>query len=109
MRRLITPTLLAALAFTLPAPGLAAARPAETMAAYHGRVRPILEKHCYDCHGNGIAKGGVTLDAFASDAEVTARPELWHAVLRNVQAGLMPVHEEGIPRPSADEIRTLSE
>lgn len=109
MRRLSSPTLLAALAFSLPAAGLAAARPAETLAAYHGRVRPILEKHCYDCHGNGIAKGGVTLDAFASDAEVTARPELWHAVLRNVQAGLMPVHEEGIPRPSADEIRTLAE
>ena len=109
MRRFTSPTLLVALAFTLPAAGLAAARPAETLAAYHGRVRPILEKHCYDCHGNGIAKGGVTLDAFASDAEVTARPELWHAVLRNVQAGLMPVHEEGIPRPSADEIRTLAE
>ncbi len=109
MRRLSSPTLLVALAFALPAAGLAAARPAETLAAYHGRVRPILEKHCYDCHGNGIAKGGVTLDAFASDAEVTARPELWHAVLRNVQAGLMPVHEEGVARPSPEETRTLAE
>ena len=109
MRRLSSPPLLAVLASVLPAAGLAAARPAETLAAYHASVRPILERHCFDCHGNGIAKGGVTLDAFASDAEVTARPELWHAVLRNVQAGLMPVHEEGVARPSAEEIRTLAD
>ncbi|MBM3844285.1 MAG: DUF1587 domain-containing protein, partial [Verrucomicrobia bacterium] len=102
------PALLTALALALPAAGLAAARPPETLATYHSAVRPILERHCYDCHGNGIAKGGVTLDAFASDAEVTARPELWHAVLRNVQAGLMPVHEEGIARPSPEELRTLT-
>ncbi|MBM3866879.1 MAG: hypothetical protein FJ381_13495, partial [Verrucomicrobia bacterium] len=100
--------LLTALALALPAAGRDTARPPETLATFHTAVRPILEKHCYDCHGNGISKGGVTLDAFASDAEVTARPELWHAVLRNVQAGLMPAHEEGVARPSPEELRTLA-
>jgi len=100
--------LLTALALALPAAGRVTARPPETLAMFHTAVRPILEKHCYDCHGNGISKGGVTLDAFASDAEVTARPELWHAVLRNVQAGLMPAHEEGVARPSPEELRTLA-
>jgi len=100
--------LLTALALALPAAGRDTTRPPETLATFHTAVRPILEKHCYDCHGNGISKGGVTLDAFASDAEVTARPELWHAVLRNVQAGLMPAHEEGVARPSPEELRTLA-
>ncbi len=109
MRRPSPSALIASLALALPAAALAAARPPATLATYRTAVQPILERHCYDCHGNGIAKGGVTLDAFASDAEVTARPELWHAVLRNVQAGLMPVHEEGISRPTPEETRTLTE
>lgn len=108
MPRPLPSALLTALALALPAAGREAARPPETLAMFHTAVRPILEKHCYDCHGNGISKGGVTLDAFASDAEVTARPELWHAVLRNVQAGLMPAHEEGVARPSPEELRTLA-
>lgn len=108
MPRPLPSALLTALALALPAAGRVTARPPETLAMFHTAVRPILEKHCYDCHGNGISKGGVTLDAFASDAEVTARPELWHAVLRNVQAGLMPAHEEGVARPSPEELRTLA-
>src|SRR5207237_299179 len=43
----------------LPSSG-AAAEP--NLQAFHRDIQPVLEKYCYDCHGGGVAKGGVTLD-----------------------------------------------
>lgn len=76
-------------------------------ANFRQKVQPILEKYCYDCHGNGLSKGGVTLDEFSSDAELVDKTSLWHAALKNVQAGLMPPREEGMAPPTATELRSL--
>ncbi len=95
------------LAFGLAAGGLAAADNAAA-ASYHQKVAPLLSKYCYDCHGGGIGKGRVTLDEFASDAEMLAKRDLWLAALKNVRAGLMPPREEGLERPTTAEIDTLS-
>lgn len=91
---------------------LAADATATSAAAnFHGKVAPILEKYCYDCHGNGVGKGNVSFDEFASDAEVLERKDLWLAALKNVRGGLMPPREEGDEdaRPTAEEIGTLSQ
>lgn len=79
-------------------------------ASYHQNVAPILEKYCYDCHGNGVGKGSVSFDEFESDAELLAKRDLWLAALKNVRGGLMPPREEGDEdaRPTADEIAKLS-
>lgn len=53
-----TRILLATLLLTLTTSALADTPPDFTSA-----VQPILAKHCYDCHGNGHRKGGLTLDA----------------------------------------------
>ena len=96
----------------LAALGLAGAlRAADTSPAavnYHEKVKPILAKYCYDCHGNGLDKGRVTLDEFSSDAEILGKRDLWLAALRNVRAGLMPPREEDLDRPTDAEINTLS-
>ena len=62
-------------------------------------ARGVLDRYCFDCHGNGIAKGGVTLDG-SSEAEHRANPELWARVLRNVRAGIMPPADEPRPEPA---------
>lgn len=85
---------------------LPAATP-DAAASYHASVKPLLEKYCYDCHGNGIGKGSVTLDEFASDAEMLGKKDLWLAALKNVRGGLMPPREEDAPRPTTQEIATL--
>ncbi|HUQ71507.1 MAG TPA: DUF1549 domain-containing protein, partial [Planctomycetaceae bacterium] len=42
--------------------GLAADAPSpEQLAFYEKEVRPLLEQHCFKCHGPGKAKGGLTL------------------------------------------------
>ncbi|HEY1108845.1 MAG TPA: DUF1587 domain-containing protein, partial [Opitutaceae bacterium] len=104
------------LRLTLPVLALAtapwaAAEPTPTAAAnYHKKVAPILEKYCYDCHGNGLEKGKVSFDTFASDKEMLAKRDLWLAALKNVRAGMMPPREEGAEdfRPDAEELATLS-
>ena len=58
-------------------------------------IDPILDSYCYDCHGFGTNKGGVTLDEFT--AENIGDHELWMRVLRNSRAHIMPPLEEYQP------------
>ncbi|HKE94238.1 MAG TPA: DUF1592 domain-containing protein, partial [Povalibacter sp.] len=71
---------------------------------YHSIVSPILEKHCYECHGDGYDKGRVAFDMLESDAQILD-PTLWLKVLNNTRAGLMPA--ENKPHLSPVEQATL--
>lgn len=66
--------------------------PARTdqVALFEKEILPILEDHCYGCHGDGEDKGKVTLDTFGSTAELMNQQELWVHVLKNIRGGLMP-------------------
>ena len=84
------------------------ARAADGAAAtrFSERVQPLLEQYCYGCHGMGSKKGGVSLDKFdVEDAAAVDARELWHGVLKNVRAGIMP--PPGKPKPTADELKVL--
>jgi hypothetical protein len=72
--------------------------------AYQDTVLPILEKHCYECHGDGYDKGKVAFDSLES-AEQILKPDLWVRVLLNTRAGLMPADRK--PRLSPAEQQTL--
>jgi len=63
------------------------------------RVQPILEQYCYGCHGYGASEADRTLDEFASEEALVGNVELWHAVLKNVRAGIMPPAGEDRPAP----------
>ena len=92
--------LLAALA--LGVPGALLARTA--VQTYHSSIVPILEKHCYECHGDGYDKGKVAFDQLETDPQIL-KPELWVRVLLNTRAGLMPAERK--PRLSPAEQATL--
>ncbi|MCC7337171.1 MAG: hypothetical protein IT422_18930 [Pirellulaceae bacterium] len=62
---------------------------AEIARRFQQQVAPILERHCFACHGDGANEGQVALDDFAA-IEPTLRPLLWSRVLKNVRAGIMP-------------------
>ncbi|MEY2411290.1 MAG: hypothetical protein QOF48_3960, partial [Verrucomicrobiota bacterium] len=68
-------------------------------------IQPLLAHYCYDCHGDGAAKGKVAFDGFGSVDELMAQRNLWQAVLRNTRAGLMPPEKK--PRPSPVEQQML--
>lgn len=67
---------------------------------YQSTISPILEKHCYECHGDGYDKGQVAFDTLETDAQ-KLDPSLWLRVLVNTRAGLMPAEQK--PRLSAAE------
>ena len=73
---------------------------------YDDKIKPLLEKYCYDCHADGMKKGQVELDHFKSDEEVLAADDLWFRVLKNVRAEVMPPAKKKT-RPSAEEIKIL--
>jgi hypothetical protein len=72
-------------------------------------IQPLLTKYCYDCHAAGVNKGQVAFDELATSADILGSHELWELSLRNVRAGIMPPIEEGVDRPSADEIARISQ
>jgi hypothetical protein len=91
----------AALALALLFPTLANAAE-RAVPKFDDDVRPILEDRCFQCHGGGIKKGGVDLEAASA-----ADRKLWWAVLRNLRSGIMP--PAGEPQPSDHERQRLED
>ncbi len=61
-------------------------------------VRPLLEKHCFACHGEKIQQSGVRLDNLSEDLVQHRRDaEIWHTVLNKIRRDEMP--PKGLPRP----------
>src|SRR5215212_5815963 len=77
----------------------------EAVATYRKEIQPILAKYCFDCHADGAKKGNVSFDGFKSDDELVGKHELWHAVLKNTRAEIMPPARK--PRPTAAEQQVL--
>jgi WD40 repeat protein len=51
------------------APAAAPAGPAQPKVTYDDHVRPILRDHCFACHAQDRAKGGLVLDSYAKTME----------------------------------------
>jgi hypothetical protein len=78
---------------------------ASAESSFHKEIKPLLEKYCWDCHGDGVDKGKVAFDSFKSDQEILDKKELWLAVLKNVRGGIMPPAKKD--KPSEAEIQKL--
>ena len=74
---------------------------------YPPNVQKILTAYCYDCHGDGMAKGKVAFDEFNSHAEMLARKDLFFTALKNVRAGIMPPDKK--PRPESQDQQVLAD
>ena len=70
-------------------------------------VRPLLQKYCYDCHGNGKKKGGVKLDGPGDIESIMNGADDWLTVVEVVSLGLMPPEKK--PQPTAQEKLTIQQ
>jgi hypothetical protein len=96
---LAAPGLLAALAADSPAPAPAAA-PTPTAAApalpkfedatFEKDIHPLIEKYCYECHGDGMAKADLALDKYKTVADLEKDATRWETVLDKVHRHEMP-------------------
>jgi hypothetical protein len=66
----------------------------DSTAEFAKTVTPLLQKYCYDCHGNGKHKGKLALDSYKTPAEVETNRVIWEDVLRNVASQEMPPLDE---------------
>lgn len=81
---------------SIPAP----AAPANT-AALPASVRPFLEKHCFDCHGDTEQKGGLRLDTYSTDLSKPSVEATWTDVFDRISNGSMPPKKKS--RPPVDQ------
>src|ERR1700683_2879553 len=103
--RRIVPWLRGGMILAPASPRAGTAEP-QAVAQFHRNVEPLLQQYCYQCHGDGMNKGGVAFDGLKSSGEILNH-DLWSKVLANVRSGLMPPEKEA--KPTAAEQRTLEE
>ena len=67
-------------------------------AAFEMEIRPLLEQHCFECHGAKKQKAGVNLEAFRDLASFYREPRMWEKVLGAVHDEEMPPDDK--PQPT---------
>ena len=73
---------------------------------YEKDVRPVLETHCFSCHGPDKQKSDVRFDTLSTDLlKDSAVAETWHDALDALNFDEMPPEDE--PRLKDDERRAL--
>ena len=68
-----------------------------SLAEYESKVKPILNKYCFECHGPKKQKGKIRLDDFSVNLYNDQVSETWHDVLDLMNTGEMPPEDEKQP------------
>lgn len=74
---------------------------------FHKNIEPLLKTYCYDCHGDGMKRGNVSLDAFVSNESLLDSHDLWWKALKNLRSGIMPPVKR--PRPTTAEQERITQ
>ncbi len=85
-------------------PRAGAANPTAAAQAFEQRVLPLLNQFCWDCHGDGMKKGDLTLDPYTNSAAVLANRKTWEHVLLNLRNGEMPPQKKSQPTSAQREL-----
>ncbi|MDE0819960.1 MAG: DUF1592 domain-containing protein [Opitutales bacterium] len=73
---------------------------------YKAHILPLLERYCYDCHGDGSSKGDISLEIFENDKVRLTKHSEWERVWSVVEAQQMPPQNKKQPS-RADRLRLL--
>ncbi len=73
----------------------------ENMAAYDGKVKPFMEKHCFGCHGPKKQKGDLDLTTLDPDMKEGNGASRWAVVREKLDLDEMPPDDEDRPDPVA--------
>jgi len=87
-----------------PAPSPASTKPMLVQAAdphFKDKITPFLATYCNGCHNATKAAGGLTLDAFQSEAHARRDRRTWESVQQAILTGEMPPRKK--PQPSETE------
>lgn len=70
--------------------------------SYQTKIVPLLEKYCYQCHGNGAHKADLTLDSYKTLDSIRKDHARWELLQRFVRTSEMPP-PEGREMPTQEE------
>ncbi len=70
-------------------------------------ARPLLEAHCFDCHGNGAAEGTLALDKLLAAEDAPATRDRWRKVWFMVRQEFMPPVDA--ERPSSADRKAMTQ
>jgi Protein of unknown function (DUF1588)/Protein of unknown function (DUF1592)/Protein of unknown function (DUF1587)/Protein of unknown function (DUF1585)/Ca-dependent carbohydrate-binding module xylan-binding/Protein of unknown function (DUF1595) len=87
------------LLFWLPCIFVAAADPQAPrgQAAFDQKIKPILEKYCFDCHSDGVDKGNFVFDEHKDYAALRSDFKLWDHVRQQIATHVMPPEKKEKP------------
>lgn len=69
-------------------------------AAFEATILPFLESHCFACHGEADAEGGIALESYREAADIERASDVWETVVRVVSERQMPPADEFQPTES---------
>ena len=104
--RLAALALIAIGAFQSSMNNLDADEPAADAATFQKNIRPLLQKHCFRCHGKKVQKAKFRLDRLGPDMSKEKSAMLWHELINRVNGGEMPPKKE--PRLAPTELNQLN-
>jgi hypothetical protein len=67
----------------------------------------LFEKYCFECHGDGVAKGKIALDEMLENAKSSSHHTDWEKAWKIVRHEFMP--PAGAERPSPTERRAITQ
>jgi hypothetical protein len=73
----------------------------ELKAEYEQQMRPLLQRHCYDCHAGDVTEGDLDLAAFQTVADAQNETKVWLRVREMLESGQMPPKDA--EQPTDDE------
>jgi hypothetical protein len=72
---------------------------------FEKEIRPVLEKYCFECHGEKKHKGDLNLESFDSLDKIHSAQDTWETIFERVYAYEMP--PEGKPQLSFDQQKKM--
>jgi len=75
------------------------------MEHFRDKVKPMIDKHCVECHGEKKQKGALDLSIYGDYEKVVMAPEVWKMVMERIQAFEMP--PEGRPDMGFDQRKQM--
>lgn len=81
--------------------GCASSGRAQPQMSFASDIQPLLQKYCWDCHGDGEEEGGLNLDAYQTEADLLNARKKWESVIFNIDNWLMPPVKK--KQPTAEE------
>lgn len=71
------------------------------------QIRPLLVRHCSQCHGADSPKGKLRLDNLSLELADATNRQHWSLIAERLRKGEMPPKDQ--PRPPKEDVQTLTE